>query len=218
MIRAKSAAIQAVVATAVSILLFACSHGCQETPVRSQESGYLPIHLAVGTFDPLSEINPMALPNQWALDRYPEGEAGYYIVQFSGPVMEDWKEAVVSVGDRLFDYIPQFAFIVRMNQTARRDIEAMDPVRWIGIYQPGFRIAPDLRTSLRDRGDQPVDVIVSLFPGEEASHLASEISRLGGEILETSKANDRLRLTIPANRICDLSRLGGVKWIDKVPV
>ena len=217
MIRRKSAAVEAVLVVALSLSVFACSHGSQKTTVQSQKSSYLPIRLAAGTFDPLSESDRMALPNEWTLNRYPKGEAGYYIVQFKGPVSEAWKGAVVSAGARLFDYIPQFAYIAKMTQAARGKIQVMDSVRWIGIYQPGFRVAPDLRTSVPDRGDQPVDVIVSLFPGEGSPHLLSEINRLGGEILETSKANDRLRLRIPAKRISGVSRLGGVKWIEKVP-
>ena len=217
MIRRKSAAVAAVLVVAVSLSVFACSHGSQKTTVQSQKSSYLPIHLAAGTFDPLSELDRMALPREWTLDRYPKREAGYYIVQFKGPVLEAWKGAVVSAGVGLLDYIPQFAYIAKMTQDARGKIQAMDSVRWIGIYQPGFRVAPDLRASIPGRDDQPVGVIVSLFPGEGSPHLLSEISRLDGEILETSKANDRLRLRIPAKRISGLSRLGGVKWIDKVP-
>jgi hypothetical protein len=217
MIRRKSAAVETLLVVVVGLSIFACSHGSQGAAVQSQKSGYLPIRLAVGTLDPLSESDRMALPNEWTLNRYPKDEAGYYILQFKGPVLEAWKGAVFSAGVRLFDYIPQFAYIAKMTQATRRKIQAMDSVRWIGIYQPGFRVAPDLRTSIPGRGDQPVVVIVSLFPGEGSPHLPSEINRLGGEILEASKTNDRLRLRIPAKRIPGLSRLGGVKWIDKVP-
>ena len=217
MIRRKSAALEAVLVVVVGLSVFACSHSSRETTAQSQNSSYLPIHLAVGTFDPLSESDRMALPSEWTLNRYPKGEAGYYIVQFEGPVLEAWKGAVVSAEASLFDYIPQFAYIAKMTQTTRGKIQTMDSVRWIGIYQPGFRIAPDLRTSVGTQGDQPVNVIVSFFPGDESLHRVSEINRLGGEILETSTAHDRLRLRILGKRISGLARLDGVRWIDKAP-
>ena len=73
MSRRKSAAVEAVLVVAVSLSVFACSHGSQKTTVQSQKSSYLPIHLAAGTFDPLSESDRMALPREWTLDRYPNG-------------------------------------------------------------------------------------------------------------------------------------------------
>jgi serine protease AprX len=193
-----------------------CS-GCRPIEVPCQKSSPLSIHLAVGTFDPLSESGPMALPPGLSLQNYPKGEAGYYILQFKGPVRNEWKTQVAAAGARLFDYVPQFAFIAKMDDRARDVIRAMEPVRWIGIYQPGYRIAPDLRACLANLTDRPVDLIISAFPGEDLSSLTSQVTRLGGDVADISRGNDRVRLTIAARRISDVSRLTGVKWIERVP-
>jgi len=195
---------------------FSCS-GCRGTEARCQRSSHIPIHLAAGTFDPLSEPGPIALPKELTPKRYPEGKADYYILQFKGPVLEKWKRAVVSAEARIFDYIPRFAFIVKMDHRSRKTVRAMESIRWLGIYQPGYRIATDLRASLSEKGDGPVDVMVSVFMGEDVSSLASEINRLGGETLEISEGNERIRVKISLRRITDLSRLTGVKWIERVP-
>lgn len=195
---------------------FYCS-GCSGTEVPCQRSSHIPIHLAVGTFDPLSESGPIALPKELTLERYPEGEAGYYILQFKGPVLEKWKKRVVSAGARIFDYIPRFAFIVKMDHRSREAVRAMESIRWLGIYQPGYRIAPDLLASISEKGDGPMDVMVSVFKGEDVSGLASEIDRLGGETLEISEGNEKIRVKISLKRVTDLSRLTGVKWIERVP-
>jgi hypothetical protein len=177
----------------------------------------LPVHLAIGTFDPLSEAGPIELPAELTMKSYPEGESGYYILQFKGPVLEKWKEALVSAGASIFDYIPQFAFLVKMDHQAVGVVQAMDPVRWIGIYQPGYRIAPDLMAIRSKKTDQPIELIISVFRGENVLALTSEMERLGGEILEVSKGEEKIKLKIPAYRIADLSRLSGIRYVEGVP-
>ena len=71
------------------------------------------IKLSGYQFDPL--VSVPALPQ--ALKQKASGAVGpgYYILQFDGPVREEWKEACRQVGIEFLDYIPDFAFIVRMD-------------------------------------------------------------------------------------------------------
>ncbi len=129
--------------------------------MRTQES--LPICLSLGSFDPLIKTSPVELHRHLTVQAYPEGEAGYYILQFKGPVLQKWKEEVASAGVDFLDYIPQFAFVVKMDNQSLKAVEAMDPVRWIGIYQPGYRIAPDLLSKLEEKEKQSIRLVVSIF-------------------------------------------------------
>jgi hypothetical protein len=175
------------------------------------------IYLAIGSFDPLVQTSPVYLSQELTLQRYPGDGTGYYILQFKGPVLQKWKEEVASAGVDIFDYIPQFAFLVKMDSLSRRRVEAMGAVRWFGIYQPGYRIAPDLLGMLSDKADRPIKVMVSVFKGEDASALRVAMERLGGENLEVSRGGERIRLLISSNRIGDLARLSGVRYIEEVP-
>jgi hypothetical protein len=173
--------------------------------------------LAIGSFDPLSQTSPADLPQELTLQRYPGDGTGYYILQFKGPVLQKWKEDVVEAGVSIFDYIPQFAFVVKMDNQSLRAIEAMDSVRWVGIYQPGYRIAPDLMGMLSKKESRAVKVIVSVFKGEDASVLRSAMERLGGENFEVSRDGEMMRLLIPGNKIGELASLSGVRYIERVP-
>jgi len=186
-----------------------------ETSVNTKEP--VLIYLAIGSFDPLFQTSPVDLPQELTLKRYPGDGTGYYILQFKGPVLQKWKEEIASAGVDIFDYIPQFAFLVKMDSLSRRRVEAMDAVRWFGIYQPGYRIAPDLMGMLSEKADQPTKVMVSVFKGEDASALRVAMERLGGENFEVSRGGERIRLLISSNRIGDLARLSGVRYIEKVP-
>ena len=44
--------------------------------------------------------------------------ANTYLVQLSGPVLDQWKAAIVDAGGDLLEYVPQFAFRVRMTPDA----------------------------------------------------------------------------------------------------
>jgi hypothetical protein len=89
------------------------------------------IRLPIGTFDPLSQAGPVNLPENLRLNSYPPEVAGYYLVQFRGPVLEEWKGAVTDAGGQFFDYIPDFSFIVKMDQRTKRLVERMNSVRWV---------------------------------------------------------------------------------------
>jgi hypothetical protein len=117
-------------------------------------------------------------------------------LQFKGPVLQKWKEEVASAGVEIFDYIPQFAFLVKMDSLSRRMVEAMDAVRWLGIYQPGYRIAPDLMSQLEKKEDQSIELLVSIFKGEDISILRSRLEGLGGESIEVAPGEEKIKLAI----------------------
>lgn len=186
-----------------------------ETSVSTQEPAL--IYLAVGSFDPLRQTSPVQLPQELTLQRYPEDGTGYYILQFKGPVLQRWKEEVASAGVEIFDYIPQFAFLVKMDSLSRRRVEAMDAVRWLGIYQPGYRIAPDLMSQREKKETQSIELLVSIFKGEDISLLRSRLEALGGESIEVAPGEKKIKLAISSNRIEDVARLSGVRYIEKAP-
>ena len=176
----------------------------------------IPIHLSIGSFDPLSEKSPTAISDEFIINKYEEDENGYYILQFKGPVLQQWKDDVIDARASFFDYIPQFAFLIRMNSQTFKTVREMDSVRWLGIYQPAYRIAPDLITALPGNDSRPIEVILSVFRGEDISAISTKLGQLGGEIVQISENKEKLKLKIPVNRLPSLSRLTGVKYIEKV--
>ena len=63
------------------------------------------------SFDPLAER--CELPVSLTVDGY-EGGYGYYLIQFKGPIQDEWKKAVERAGAELLWYLPQYAFISRV--------------------------------------------------------------------------------------------------------
>ena len=78
------------------------------------------IRLASGDFDPLLESGSVEEKAIQTNPTYAREQDGYYIVQFDGPIELGQKGLLKQLGAHVFDYIPDFAFIVKMDETARK--------------------------------------------------------------------------------------------------
>lgn len=199
------------------------------------------IRLAVGEFDPLVTLEPAGLPSALRLSTYPGDGTGYYLVQFRGPIATSDVDALTAAGAQVFDYIPDFTFIVKMDNAARAEIERMEQIRWVGLYQPAYRLPADLRArssipeaapvsesplpdgkviAPQDLWDNsPIEVIVSIFRGEELAPIIAQIQGMGGVILDQSQTEwkSKLKVSIAPSRLIDLAAISGVRWIEEAP-
>ncbi|MCK4827867.1 hypothetical protein KA005_69705, partial [bacterium] len=106
------------------------------------------LRLASGGFDPLMKPEPDKFTERLSIKAYAHGEQGYYIVQFDSPVRAQQRKKLEQLGAQVFDYLPDFAFIVKMDDESRVAVELMENVRWVGIYQPVYRIGPALAKTI----------------------------------------------------------------------
>ena len=141
----------------------------------------------------------------------------YYIVQFDGHATQQWKDEVQDIGVEFFDYIPNNAFVLRMNGTEKSLVESLDFVRWIGEFLPEYKYIDENMstsdTSLLENDISASEMILFIFDPTESSYIESNIETIGGVVVE---ASDRiLRIQIPVGNIEDLASISGVCWIDK---
>jgi hypothetical protein len=99
------------------------------------------IHLSTATFRPALGERP-ATPPGLTIAGYGENQRGLYIVQFAGPVRADWKARIEAAGAEILEYVPDFAFKVRMNPAQAKQVATHDAVSWVGIFQPAFKLRP----------------------------------------------------------------------------
>ena len=177
------------------------------------------IKLAGYQFDPLISVPalPQALKQKTAGPSVP----GYYILQFDGPVREEWKELCRQTGIEFLDYIPDFAFIVRMDTSGKKNAGALPNVRWLGEYEPAYRLQKDIISSRKTakKGETPEFIIV-LFPGSDVNGVIAGIEKEGGKIIGRSNSSwkTKLRVAISPDRIDSVAALSGVKWVEAAPV
>jgi len=148
------------------------------------------------------------IPEELKIEEYP-GDSGYYIVQFIGPIREEWKGRLEDEGVVLHEFRQRFNFIVEMDDETKREVEDLDFVNWVGIYQPAYRFDQDL---LEKTGRVNLDV--SFFEGADISTMSQDLPELGGVIIDSVVGN-RISLNMHSDRIVDLANINGVKSISE---
>ncbi|AGB48906.1 subtilisin-like serine protease [Methanomethylovorans hollandica DSM 15978] len=142
-------------------------------------------------------------------------EYEYYLVQFNGTSKKTWKQDIPEIGAQLLDYVPDNAFVVRMNGSTATMVSNLEHVRWMGDYLPEYKIDPSLRTKTEE--NISVELMISLFEPIDKSNIKEEVTEeiisLGGKILDGSN-NDRIHIEIPNSKISALSNIKDVKWIE----
>ncbi len=199
------------------VSIFANASYASEYLDTNQDNAIL---LKNAVFDP-SKQPPVAAETEYTISRHSTGNEEYYILQFKGNVLEEWKLAVKNTGAIFFDYVPNNAFIVRMNSSVKSQVEVMDVVHWVGTYKPAYKISPVFpassiattatTTALSD--DDVSDIIVMLFDSKHNAQVTSEIEQLGGEIVDNS--GKIMRARIGTSKLSDIAAISGVSWIEK---
>ncbi|HEX5690408.1 MAG TPA: S8 family serine peptidase, partial [Roseiflexaceae bacterium] len=136
-----------------------------------------------------------------------------YLVQFNGPIEENWKAAVEQAGVRLYGYIPDNTLIARADAGSIERLRALPFVRWVGPYHPAYRMEPALA------GAAPIGtatVTVQTLPDSDLGALAAQIANWGGRVdgQSTTSLAGYLRVTLPAAHLGDLAAGDGVLWVE----
>lgn len=144
----------------------------------------------------------------------------YYIVQFEGPVLEEWKDEVTGTGAVLFDYIPNNAFIVRMELSQKEQVQSLDFVKWTGEYKASYKHELDFGSNsslpVTSSAGTDTDLILVLFDEKESEKIEEEIISLGASVVESS--GNILHVSAPRNMINDLAAIEGICWIEEYEV
>jgi len=168
-----------------------------------------PIRLQYATFDPL--VGEPAIPP--ALRLAQDDGPTTWLVQFKGPVQAAWKAAVEKEGARLYGYIPEYAFIARMDAAVAERVRRLPSVRWVGPYHPAYR----LQTSAEWATAETATVTVQMLPDADLAAAAKAIEGLGGQIRDTwrNELGGFLRVHLPTASLTAVARLDGVLWIEQ---
>src|SRR5207249_1934005 len=65
---------------------------------------------------------------------------GLYLIQFTGPFQAGWEEQLRLLQVELVRYVPEDAFIARLNGTRLGALHQLAFVRWSGVYRPEHKV------------------------------------------------------------------------------
>ena len=147
------------------------------------------------------------------------GDGQFWLVQFVGPVKDDWIAGIRDIGLQPVVYMPNNAYVVfgGGSSLARLDqIAATSPViQWAGEYHPAYRLAPQVTAAARTLpADRMVDVTVQLLNGKSTDQSLVRLRRIGGMVLEGAPLRGarphRHLVAAPGRAARGRSQLGGV--------
>jgi serine protease AprX len=154
------------------------------------------IYLKSGSFVPSQSAQAQAQASQ-----------KYYIVQFAGPIEEAWKAEVTAQGAEILDYIPDYAFKVRMNPAIANQVGQNASVSAVVAFRPEFKFGTDVKR------DGEINVyLIRIERGSNFGQVRSIIAQTGAEIL--SFENDLMVVAAPGTLVDAFAQVDDVASIN----
>jgi len=184
-----------------------------KTVGRIQETSYEML-LRYGKFDPLVEMP--ATPDNLMARTGVSGD-GVYIVQFVTQPLDEYRAAVESLGGKTYIYLPNHSYIVKMNAETRQAVENLPFVRWVGNYQPAYKVEEFVSEGLANKtlGTTRYNIMVLERGGFMQGKLAGRIGALGGKVDLTVPEGFRMEATLTAEQLVAVANESDVLFIDR---
>lgn len=179
--------------------------------------------LKAGRFDPRNATGSNHPPADLELDEAAVAHATVRLLQFQAMPDFATRLAVEAAGGKVLAYLPEQSFVVRVEAGALLRLRALPGLRWDGVVQPIWKLAPDLGTRpITDRSrraDGRLLAVIELWPDSDAWMTAGTLEAAGIEI-SAVWTNDRLRRLLVRASLPQLHqavRLDDVAFIEEAP-
>jgi len=161
-------------------------------------------------FDPLSERAP--LPGGLQIDEYDGDGTGYYLVQFGGPVYGSQIGRLQRTGGEFLGFHSRYLSFVKMDRAVAGEVAALTFVRWVGVYQPGYKF---WSRTLAEAGFGRVSVV--LFYPEDIEAAKAELEAMGLAVVRTgvSEAMKVIEVDCLREQLAAIARLNWVSSIEE---
>jgi hypothetical protein len=194
------------------------------------------IKLANARFD-INE-GPQGLAPELTIDEYGSRVDGWYIVQFDDAVQEMFKAKLHQLGAEIGTYVPNNAFMVKMSHEVKAQVEGLDFVQYVGIYQPAYKIdgallkdiqlidgfyAEDALAFIKWEnlfarsqviGLEPkIPVTIQVHDSENPYNVAAMVSKSGGKLIGISETAGTVRAEVSLPGIQALSFVNNIQFI-----
>jgi len=173
------------------------------------------LSLRHGSYDPL---DPEARTTPETL----AAEAGskIHIVQFITPPVEEYRQAIREAGGTIYDYLPNYSYLVRLDQEARLAVQSLPFVRWVGPYHPRYRIDETVYDNvlMNDSSNEKESEIYTIQVFErgpsQKQRVANIIRQQGGTIEHLIPDGFLLRASLTPSQVISLLYRDEVAFID----
>ncbi|MCP3903035.1 MAG: S8 family serine peptidase [Planctomycetes bacterium] len=171
------------------------------------------LKLVAGDFDPLAaEQGPAVHPVLSA-----GADVNLYVVQFVTQPLEAFREQIRDLGGTVRFFLANHSHIVQMSPETRAAVAELPYVRWIGPYEPGYRVEKLMRDNV-DRADQLFPILrynIMVMDPELKDDVAGRIAEMGGVVDKADAGKFLVTATLTADQLFELARWDEVLFVDR---
>ena len=198
-----------------------------ETDDRGRTSSHYAISLDGQSFATVRETSyeiMMRRDRFDPLDRAPSfqnsvtGPAGdVYFVQFVTQPIEEYTDAVESLGGTVYGFISNHTHLVRMDAGTSQAVQELPFVRWVGPYHPEFRLEEELLAGLATGDLVTLKYNVMVFERglDQKALVAQKIESIGGTHDEVLPEGFIFEATLSPEQLVTVAGFDEVQWIDR---
>jgi hypothetical protein len=145
-----------------------------------------------------------------ALARGTQPRGGLYLVQFAGPIKDEWLDALKNSGAEVVSYMPSNAYVVRAASATAALLPLFKQnsfVQFVGDYEPAYRISPELREARLKDGDSFVDLTVQVIDSPNAKQTIDKLAALASEWGQSHKVMNyhNVALRVQASKVTEIA-------------
>lgn len=178
----------------------------QHAIAPSTQQNFDTIYLRGQQINPVQKQFP-AVPT--TLQQAISAEPAFWMVQFIGPVRDEWLQEVQQTGMQIVSYMPNYAYVVWGDSAAHANllqlVSEASFIQWSGPYHPSYRLAPSLhRNSERVPDERMVDVTVQVYTTKTTTNTIEHLLDMGGTLHMAPKplaAFTFVALQLPENQL-----------------
>ena len=199
------------------IIIFSSTTAAQNPEISKP----IMLHLNSYSFDPL-QTQPQT-PAIFAKTSTTNQAQRYFIIQFNAPIQQRDHNMMESMQIRVYDYIPDFAFIVRMPESMCQIMSKKPGVRWVGHYGPELKISSHLAARIstaspKTLSSKKIMLRINIFPDENISDIYQNMIRLGRITNRyQTKWQISFQLETTLVNMPKLLQIQGIKWVCPLP-
>ena len=114
-----------------------------------------------------------------------------FIVQFVTQALPEFSAQIEQLGGKVYQFIPNYAYIVHMDAGTQAAVAALPFVRWVGAYEPGYRVEEVLRDNRANLEElfpyQRYNIQVFEAGLKQKHAVAERIKAIGGLVNEVGR-------------------------------
>ncbi len=166
------------------------------------------IRLRHQVFDPL--VNPPRIITTLAA-----GDVNLYIVQCLTQAIEPYQKQIAAAGGEICGTLPDHVLIVEMSGETSGKVRNMPFVRWVGIYQPAFKLeqGPDKNLATTMAATK-IHYSIWLTKKKKKDDVEAFINSIGGEMVLKTKGR-RMEAKLDQGQLYQVADHAGVLFIDR---